>query len=85
MDTGYWSHREQTLQLVTHALRGERLAAIVNTHLQSDHCGGNAALQRAFHCPIRVPPGVVEAARHWDDEILTFSATDSGASDSSTR
>lgn len=42
------------------------LARIVNTHLHSDHCGGNAALQRAFGAPIVIPPGLADAVRAWD-------------------
>jgi glyoxylase-like metal-dependent hydrolase (beta-lactamase superfamily II) len=46
IDSGYVSHAEQTLALVRHALRpGQTLARIVNTHLHSDHCGGNALLK----------------------------------------
>ena len=61
VDTGHVGHAEQTVALVRHALRGEPLARIVNTHLHSDHCGGNAALQRAFGAPITVPPGNADA------------------------
>jgi glyoxylase-like metal-dependent hydrolase (beta-lactamase superfamily II) len=41
-------HAPQTVALVRHALQGARLGRIVNTHLHSDHCGGNASVQRAF-------------------------------------
>lgn len=44
VDTGYHSHAAQTLALVDAALGGRRLDRIINTHLHSDHCGGNAAL-----------------------------------------
>ena len=47
VDTGYVTHGEQTLALVRHALEGRRLTRIINTHLHSDHCGGNALLSRA--------------------------------------
>ncbi len=42
------------------------LARIVNTHLHSDHCGGNAAVQQAFGAPIVIPPGLADAVRAWD-------------------
>ena len=42
VDTGYVSHRTQTLALVQSALGGRKLTRILNTHLHSDHCGGNA-------------------------------------------
>ena len=41
----------------------ERLARLVNTHLHSVHCGGNATLQRTFGMPIHIPPGQWQAAR----------------------
>jgi glyoxylase-like metal-dependent hydrolase (beta-lactamase superfamily II) len=70
VDTGHVSHREQTLALVRHALAGRELARIVNTHLHSDHCGGNAVLQQAFGAPITIPPGLADAVRGWDLQRL---------------
>lgn len=76
VDSGHVLHAEQTVALVRRALRdGERLARIVNTHLHSDHCGGNAALQRAFGAPITVPPGHADAVAAWDTMRLTHAAT----------
>ena len=75
VDTGHVTHAEQTVALVRHALRGERLHRIVNTHLHSDHCGGNAALQRAFGAPITVPPGNADAVASWDTMRLTHATT----------
>lgn len=76
VDTGYCTHKEQTLELVRSALApGESLRLIVNTHLHSDHCGGNAHLSAAFGCPIWVPPGHLEAARAWDEDTLSYRAT----------
>src|SRR5207237_1275904 len=45
IDSGYVTHSEQTVELVRQALRGRRLDRVINTHLHSDHCGGNHALQ----------------------------------------
>jgi glyoxylase-like metal-dependent hydrolase (beta-lactamase superfamily II) len=70
VDTGHVVHAEQTVALVRHALAAAPLARIVNTHLHSDHCGGNAALQRAFGAPITIPPGLADAVRAWDLERL---------------
>jgi glyoxylase-like metal-dependent hydrolase (beta-lactamase superfamily II) len=77
IDTGYVAHAEQTVALVCHALRpGQTLARIVNTHLHSDHCGGNAALQRAWpDARTLIPPGHAEAVAHWDEDALTYRAT----------
>lgn len=75
VDTGHVRHAEQTLALVRHALQGQRLAGIANTHLHSDHCGGNATLQRAFAAPLAIPPGQALAVACWDEAALSYRAT----------
>jgi glyoxylase-like metal-dependent hydrolase (beta-lactamase superfamily II) len=75
VDTGYVSHRAQTLALVQSALGERKLARILNTHLHSDHCGGNAHLQRATGARLAIPPGHAEAVARWDEAVLTFRAT----------
>lgn len=75
IDSGYISHAEQTLALVRHALPGRRLDRLYNTHLHSDHCGGNAILQAHYGCDTFVPAEEAEKVRHWDEEALTFKAT----------
>ena len=58
IDTGYHTHSQQTLDLVTYVLNGRQLNTIINTHLHSDHCGGNAFLQSAFpDVSTWIPPG----------------------------
>lgn len=76
VDTGYATHAEQTVQLVRSALQGRPLHTIANTHLHSDHCGGNAALQAAFpSASTRIPPGLASAVKAWDPVALTFEPT----------
>lgn len=75
VDTGYCTHAPQTLALVRHALGDERLARIVNTHLHSDHCGGNALLQREFGVPVLIPPGQWDAVLAWDEDKLSYRPT----------
>jgi glyoxylase-like metal-dependent hydrolase (beta-lactamase superfamily II) len=76
VDASHCLHGEQTLALLRHALRpGETLRQVVNTHLHSDHCGGNAALQRAFGVRIVIPPGEAEAVARWDEVALSYRAT----------
>jgi glyoxylase-like metal-dependent hydrolase (beta-lactamase superfamily II) len=76
IDSGYASHAAQTLALVEHALQGELLDLLLNTHLHSDHCGGNAALQLRYPaCHTRIPPGSAEAVRAWDPVALTYEPT----------
>ena len=74
IDTGYVAHSEQTLQLVQQALDGRRLARIINTHLHSDHCGGNALLQRRLRARVIIPPGQADAVARWDEGALGYSA-----------
>ena len=76
VDTGHVVHRGQTLALVRRALAGQALARIVNTHLHSDHCGGNALLQQEFSAPITIPPGLADAVHSWD--LLRLSHDDFG-------
>ncbi|WP_251674160.1 MBL fold metallo-hydrolase [Sphaerotilus sp. FB-3] len=76
VDTGFDSHAPLTLQLLAHALKGERLGRVLNTHMHSDHCGGNAWLQEAHRCATFVPEPSFEAVRQWDEEALTFQELD---------
>jgi glyoxylase-like metal-dependent hydrolase (beta-lactamase superfamily II) len=75
VDSGYATHAAQTLALVQHALQGRVLDRLVNTHLHSDHCGGNAALQRAYACRTAIPVAEADKVRAWDAEALTYEAT----------
>ncbi|CAH2796832.1 MAG: beta-lactamase-like [uncultured Caballeronia sp.] len=76
VDSGYAIHVPQTVALVRQALDNERtLDLIVNTHLHSDHCGGNALLQSNFICETLIPQKEADAVREWDEDKLTFRAT----------
>jgi glyoxylase-like metal-dependent hydrolase (beta-lactamase superfamily II) len=75
IDTGYLTHAPQTLALVRHALHGRHLDQIINTHLHSDHCGGNATLQAHFGARTSIPVAEADKVRHWDVEALSFKAT----------
>lgn len=75
IDSSHVNHAEQTVACVREALAGQPLAGIANTHLHSDHCGGNAALQRAFGLRARVPASLLQAVREWDEERLSYRAT----------
>jgi glyoxylase-like metal-dependent hydrolase (beta-lactamase superfamily II) len=75
VDSGYVTHAAQTLALVQHALGDRPLSRVVNTHLHSDHCGGNAALQDAFGCRIAIPVFEAGKVRDWDEEALSYRAT----------
>jgi glyoxylase-like metal-dependent hydrolase (beta-lactamase superfamily II) len=60
----------QTVELVRGALPGRRLAAILNTHLHPDHCGGNARLQQQLGAQVWVPQGEAALARRWEEADL---------------
>jgi glyoxylase-like metal-dependent hydrolase (beta-lactamase superfamily II) len=75
VDSGYWRHADQTLALVRAALGGRRLDRIVNTHLHSDHCGGNFALQQAHGCAIDVPVDDADSVDRWDEAALSYADT----------
>jgi glyoxylase-like metal-dependent hydrolase (beta-lactamase superfamily II) len=75
VDTGYVSHAPQTLALVKQKLGARKLDLIVNTHLHSDHCGGNGLLQATYACKTLIPSGEAQAVRDWNEDALTFDAT----------
>ena len=76
VDTGYSSHAAQTVALVRNALGSANLDLVLNTHLHSDHCGGNAALQQAYPgVRTLIPPGLAAFVREWDPVALSYTPT----------
>jgi glyoxylase-like metal-dependent hydrolase (beta-lactamase superfamily II) len=75
VDSGYVTHAPQTIALVAHYLQERPLDRLINTHLHSDHCGGNAALQRAWACRTLIPAAEAEKVRAWDEDALSYHAT----------
>jgi len=75
VDTGYARHAEMTLALVDQALNGAPLQRIVNTHLHSDHCGGNHALQARYAPTTYVPAPSLTAVQAWDEDKLSYRST----------
>ena len=74
VDTGYVAHAAQTLELLRQTCPWG-VSAVFNTHLHSDHCGGNAAIQAHYGAMVFVPPGEADAARAWDPQRLSFDRT----------
>ena len=75
VDTGYCAHQQMTVDLVISALKQHGLNSlnkVVNTHLHSDHCGGNAALSERFNSEIWVPEAEAIAVQNWDESLLSF-------------
>jgi glyoxylase-like metal-dependent hydrolase (beta-lactamase superfamily II) len=76
VDTGYAAHEQLTLGLVRHALQGRALEIILNTHIHSDHCGGNRILQSAFpSAQTLVPEDFQDAVQTWNEADLSFAET----------
>ncbi len=75
VDSGYLTHAAQTLALVDSALAGHPLERLINTHLHSDHCGGNAALQARYGCTTLIPATEADKVRIWDEGALSYQAT----------
>lgn len=76
VDTGYHTESEKTVRLVQEALGQRPLDRVLNTHLHSDHCGGNAALQARWpRARTAIPPDQLAQVRHWDPIALTYEPT----------
>ena len=76
IDSGYWTHAQQTQDLVKLALGDASLTRLINTHLHSDHCGGNAQLQLSYpQLHTLVPPGHADFVFDWDPAALTYTPT----------
>jgi glyoxylase-like metal-dependent hydrolase (beta-lactamase superfamily II) len=76
IDSGYVSHAAQTVALIENAIGTADLGRIVNTHLHSDHCGGNAALRSRWPAAtITTPEGYRSAVMPWDEARLSFRET----------
>lgn len=75
VDSGYLTQSHQTVALVEQHLAGQPLGRLINTHLHSDHCGGNAALQRRWQPRTWIPAGDAAAVSSWDDDALSFTTT----------
>ncbi|MEI7784588.1 MAG: MBL fold metallo-hydrolase [Betaproteobacteria bacterium] len=76
VDTGYVRHEAQTVALVRSAFGEGGPQLLVNTHLHSDHCGGNAALQKAFPAlRTLIPPGHAAEVAAWDAYTLSYEPT----------
>ena len=76
VDTGYASHSAMSLALIDHALADRPVQRVLNTHLHSDHCGGNAALQaRDPAVQVLVPQASESVVRAWDEDRLSYRYT----------
>lgn len=81
IDSGYCSHREETLQLLAGpaGLEGEPVERLINTHCHSDHMGGNAAIASAYGCRITIPEGEVRHVVPWTPQSVWMARFDQRA------
>ena len=64
VDSGYHTHAPLLMDLVHQQLQGRQLDLLLNTHLHSDQCGGNSALQVRYPAlQTHIPPGHAECVR----------------------
>lgn len=81
IDSGYCTHREQTLALLAGpaGLDGQPLERLINTHCHADHVGGNAAVASAYGCRITVPAGEVQHIVPWSAQSVWMQRFDQRA------
>jgi glyoxylase-like metal-dependent hydrolase (beta-lactamase superfamily II) len=81
IDSGYGRHAPLTLALLAsrRGLDGAPLIKLVNTHCHSDHIGGNAAIARAYGCPIALPAPEAPLIEAWDTKALLLDYADQHA------
>ena len=81
IDSGYCSHREETLRLLAGpaGLEGEPVERLINTHCHSDHMGGNGAIASAYGCRITIPEGEVKHVVPWTPQSVWMARFDQRA------
>ena len=76
IDTGYATHADMTLSVLDRYLQEQDLDAIFNTHLHSDHFGGNAKLQHRFpNAVTHIPASQLQTVLDWDVTNLSYEMT----------
>jgi glyoxylase-like metal-dependent hydrolase (beta-lactamase superfamily II) len=81
VDSGYCTHREETLALLASrdGLDRQPLERLVNTHCHSDHMGGNAAIAAVYGCRITIPVGEVPHVEPWTPQSVWMAQFDQKA------
>ena len=76
LDSGYCTHAPLMLELIESKLGHRPLDFLINTHLHSDHCGGNAAIQEKYtKLTTLIPPGQSALVNYWDPVGLFYTPT----------
>lgn len=77
IDSGFCLHQQQTVALLQSYLArfpSLQTRLLVNTHLHSDHCGGNQALQNSFNFSCLVPESEFASVKNWNVLEYEFQA-----------
>lgn len=75
-DSGYVTHADQLSVFLRSQLSNQALNVLINTHLHSDHCGGNALLQSQFaNLEVLVPATQFSTVTAWDENALSYQLT----------
>ena len=75
-DSGYVTHAQLLVDFLKHQLGDQPLQVLINTHLHSDHCGGNALIQSTYeNVQIWVPATQFNAVNAWDEDALSYQIT----------
>ena len=76
IDSGYVTHSNLLLSLLGNHLQSRPLTHLLNTHLHSDHCGGNNAVQtQSPTVQTLIPYGLFDSVRRWDTDLLSYEDT----------
>lgn len=75
VDTGYVTHASLGVAAIESVLGGQALERVFNTHLHSDHCGGNLALQQRWAVETWIPESSLDAVWSWDTTRLSYEWT----------
>lgn len=75
VDTGYHTHTGLLDAALGHLLKGQPVHRVLNTHLHSDHCGGNAWLaQRYPGIEISIPGSMAQRVAQWSQSERLYAA-----------
>ena len=75
-DSGYVTHADQLSVFLRSQLHNQPLDVLINTHLHSDHCGGNALLQSQYdELEVWIPATQFSTVAAWNENALSYPLT----------
>ena len=72
IDTGYVTHATATAYLLGYMAGKRKLSQVINTHVHSDHMGGNATLVAQHGCTVVIPEGCAGKITAWNEDELVL-------------